>query len=139
MPYPGKVGGGVCQCLQQAWIKLTRRRFGDDVQGGIVLEGPVTNVWWRTGRNLFTPGLELGILAGLTRATLVEAAGELGYAVHEGRYSVDELAAAEEAFTSSSIREVMPAVELDGEPVGDGRPGPAAAELQAALRGAAAA
>ena len=120
-----------------------RRRNADDAVflavGGIVLEGPVTNVWWRTGRNLFTPGLELGILAGLTRATLVEAAGELGYAVHEGRYPVDELAAAEEAFTSSSIREVMPAVELDGEPVGDGRPGPAAAQLQAALRGAAAA
>ena len=47
--------------------------------------------------------------------------------------------AAEEAFTSSSVREVMPAIELDGKPVGDGRPGPAAAELQAALRGAAAA
>jgi 4-amino-4-deoxychorismate lyase len=120
-----------------------RRRNADDAVflavGGIVLEGPVTNVWWRTGRDLFTPGLELGILAGLTRATVVEAAGELGYTVHEGRYPVGELAAAEEAFTSSSIREVMPAIELDGKPVGDGRPGPAAAELQAALRGAAAA
>ena len=104
-----------------------------------MLEGPVTNVWWRTGRDLFTPGLELGILAGLTRATLVEAAGELGYTVHEGRYPVEELAAAEEAFTSSSVREVMPAIELDGRPIGDGRPGPAAAELQAALRRIAAA
>ena len=50
---------------------------------------------------------------------------------------MEALAAAEEAFTSSSIREVMPAVELDGTPLGDGRPGPAAAELQAALRRAA--
>ena len=41
--------------------------------------------------------------------------------MHEGRYPVDELAGAEEAFTSSSIREVMPAIELDGKPVGDGR------------------
>jgi 4-amino-4-deoxychorismate lyase len=120
-----------------------RRREADDAVflavGGIVLEGPVTNVWWRTGRDLYTPELDLGILAGLTRATLVEAARKLGYTVHEGRYPVPELAAAEEAFTSSSIREVMPAIALDGRPIGDGRPGPAAAELQAALREAAAA
>jgi 4-amino-4-deoxychorismate lyase len=119
-----------------------RRRDADDAVflavGGIVLEGPVTNVWWRIGRDLYTPGLELGILAGLTRATLVEAAAGAGYSVHEGAYPVEELAGAEEAFTSSSIREVMPVIELDGKPLGDGRPGPTAAELQAALRRAAA-
>ena len=120
-----------------------RRRDADDAVflavGGIVLEGPVTNVWWRSGRELYTPGLELGILAGLTRATLLEAAAGAGYSVHEGAYPVEELAGAEEAFTSSSIREVMPVIELDEKPLGDGRPGPTAAELQAALRHAAAA
>ena len=50
------------------------------------------------------------------------------------RSPVEDLAGADEAFTSSSVREVMPAVELDGKRVGDGRPGPAAAELQSALR-----
>jgi 4-amino-4-deoxychorismate lyase len=115
-----------------------QRRDADDAvflaNGRIVLEGPVTNVWWRAGRNLFTPGLELGILAGVTRATLLESAAELGYTTHEGAYPVEDLAAAEEAFTSSSIREVMPVIELDGKPLGVGRPGPAAAELQEALR-----
>lgn len=118
-----------------------RRREADDAvflaNGRIVLEGPVTNVWWRTGGDLFTPALELGILAGVTRATLLECAARLGYRTHEGAYPADDLAAAEEAFTSSSIREVMPAVELDGARLGDGRPGPAAAELQSALRHAA--
>jgi 4-amino-4-deoxychorismate lyase len=120
-----------------------RRRDADDAvfvaSGRIVLEGPVTNVWWRTADELFTPALDLGILAGVTRATLLESAAALGYLVREGAYTVDELAGAEEAFTSSSVREVMPAVELDGRPIGDGRPGPAAAALQAALRKAAAA
>jgi 4-amino-4-deoxychorismate lyase len=119
------------------------RRNADDAvflaSGRIVLEGPVTNVWWRTADELFTPALDLGILAGVTRATLLESAAALGYLVREGAYTVDELAGAEEAFTSSSVREVMPAVELDGRPIGDGRPGPAAATLQAALRQAAAA
>jgi 4-amino-4-deoxychorismate lyase len=118
-----------------------RRRGADDAvflaAGRIVLEGPVTNIWWRRGRELFTPTLDLGILAGVTRSTLVEEAGELGYDVREGAYTVEELAAAEEAFTSSSVREVMPAIELDGAPIGAGAPGPAAGELQAALRRAA--
>ena len=46
--------------------------------GDIVLEGPVTNVWWRLGDVLYTPALELGILAGVTRATLVEEAAAAG-------------------------------------------------------------
>ena len=118
-----------------------RRRGADDAvflaAGRIVLEGPVTNIWWRRGRELFTPELDLGILAGVTRSTLLEEAGALGYDVREGAYPVDQLAAAEEAFTSSSVREVMPVIELDGAPIGAGAPGPAAGELQAALRRAA--
>jgi branched-subunit amino acid aminotransferase/4-amino-4-deoxychorismate lyase len=51
-----------------------------------------------------------------------------------GAFAIDALAAADEAFTTSSIREVLPVVELDGRPVGDGRPGALAARLQAALR-----
>ena len=65
---------------------------------------------------------------------LIEVAPDLGYEVAEGRYPLADLAAAEEAFTSSSVREVMPVVELDGEPVGDRRPGEAAQALQRALR-----
>ncbi len=115
-----------------------RDRGADDAvflsHEGIVLEGPVTNVWWRRGETLYTPSLDLGILAGITRQTLLEEAGGLGYEVREGAFGVDELAGSEEAFTSSSVREVMPAVALDGQPIGDSRPGPAAADLQGALR-----
>jgi 4-amino-4-deoxychorismate lyase len=117
------------------------RRGADDAvflaSGDVVLEGPVTNVWWRKDSTLSTPSLELGILAGVTRATLVEAAGELGYEVREGAFPLADMAAADEAFTSSTVREIMPVVELDGALVGDGKPGPAARDLQAALRAAA--
>lgn len=115
-----------------------RRRGADDAvflaRGNVVLEGPVTNVWWRRERVLYTPALELGILAGVTRATLFEEAAGLGYEVREGAFPLSHLAESAEAFTSSSIREVVPAVRLDGRPVGAGEPGPAAGELQAALR-----
>jgi 4-amino-4-deoxychorismate lyase len=115
-----------------------KRRGADDAvflaSGDIVLEGPVTNVWWRLERVLYTPALELGILAGVTRATLIAEAGRLGYEVREGVFPLEHMAAAEEAFTSSSVREVMPAIELDAKPVGDGSPGEAARELQTRLR-----
>ncbi len=101
---------------------------------GTVLEGPTTNVWWRRERTLYTPALDLGILAGVTRATVIELAGETGYRVAEGHFGLAELRDADEAFTSSSVREVMPVTELDGALIARG---PAADELQAALRRAA--
>jgi branched-subunit amino acid aminotransferase/4-amino-4-deoxychorismate lyase len=115
-----------------------RRRGADDAvlvdHDGTVLEGTVTNVWWREGTTLLTPSLELGILAGETRAALVELAPASGYAVETGTFPLDRLRRADEIFTSSSVREVMPVVALDGVPVARG---PAAAALQDALRGAA--
>jgi branched-subunit amino acid aminotransferase/4-amino-4-deoxychorismate lyase len=112
-----------------------KRRGADEavfVDGaGVVLEGTVTNVWWRRERTLFTPSLDLGILAGVTRAALLELAPGLGYVVEEGVFPLVDALAGDEAFTSSSVREVLPVVELDGHPFGRG---PAADELQAALR-----
>jgi 4-amino-4-deoxychorismate lyase len=115
-----------------------RRRGADDAvflaEDEVVLEGPTTNVWWRSREVLRTPSLEVGILAGVTRAALMELALDAGYRLEEGIYRLRDLAAAEEAFTSSSVREVMPVVTLDGQPLGNGKPGPAAAALQRALR-----
>ena len=115
-----------------------KRQGADDAvfvdHEGTVLEGPTTNVWWRRDRTLYTPALDLGILAGVTRATVLELAGDTGYAVAQGEYGLTELLAADEAFTSSSVREVMPVTEVDGVPLDRG---PAADELQAALRSAA--
>ncbi|HET9462285.1 MAG TPA: aminotransferase class IV [Gaiellaceae bacterium] len=116
-----------------------KRRGADEAvfvdADGVVLEGTVTNVWWRSGDVLRTPSLDLGILAGVTRATLIELAPGCGYRVEEGSYPLEDLLQADEAFTSSSVREVMPLVEIDGRPIGRG---PAADELQQALRALAA-
>jgi len=115
-----------------------RRRGADDAvfvtDEGVVLEGPVTNIWWRCGPTLFTPQLELGILAGVTRAVLMREAPRLGYEVREGGFPLADLLSAEESFTSSSVREVLPVVELDGRRLERGR---AADRLQATLRRAA--
>ena len=112
-----------------------KRRGADDAvfvdADGIVLEGPVTNIWWREGDVLVTPSVELGILAGETRAALLALAHDIGWVVHEGAYPLARLAAADEVFTSSSVREVVPVVELDGRLF---ERGPTADRLQGALR-----
>jgi 4-amino-4-deoxychorismate lyase len=112
-----------------------KRRGADDAifldGDGVVLEGTVTNVWWRVGKTLYTPSLELGILAGVTRGAVLELAAARGYEVSEGVFPLSDVLEAEEAFTSSSVRELMPIVDLDGHGLARG---PAADELQEALR-----
>lgn len=94
---------------------------------GIVLEAPTANVWFREGDLLLTPSLDLPILAGVTRAV----ACRLAPRVEEGRYELERLLAADEVFLTSSVREVMPVLCVGEQAF---RPGPAAADLQQALR-----
>ncbi len=127
--------------VNMAAFDEARRRGAEDAvfiaADGSVLEGPVTNVWWRHGEALHTPALDLGILAGVTRAHILQLAREAGYPVIEGWFPLADMASADEAFSSSSVRELMPIVWLDDTPVGDGRPGSAMLALQASLRRAA--
>ncbi|HET8894293.1 MAG TPA: aminotransferase class IV [Gaiellaceae bacterium] len=98
---------------------------------GTVLECPTANVWWRKVDRLYTPSLALPILAGVTRVVVVELWGQ---GVTEGVFPLADLLAADEAFVSASNREIMPVVSVDGQAIGDGKPGRAARALQNALR-----
>ena len=117
------------------------RRGADDAlfvaPEDVVLEAPTSNVFFREDRRLLTPSLELPILAGVTRATVIELAADAGYGVEEGRFPLERLLAAEEVLLTSSIREVMAVVAVDGHTIGHGEPGPAADSFQRALRAAA--
>jgi branched-subunit amino acid aminotransferase/4-amino-4-deoxychorismate lyase len=95
---------------------------------GIVLEAPTANVFWREGDHLVTPTLELPILAGVTRAALLEMTD---YETEEGVFPLSRLLEADEVFLCSSIRELMPVAAVDATTFGLG---PAARELQEALR-----
>ena len=95
---------------------------------GTVLEAPTANVFWREGERLLTPALEQPILAGVTRAVLLELSER---ETVEGVFPLARLLEADEVFISSSIREVMPVASVNGRAFGLG---PAAHELQQALR-----
>ena len=99
-----------------------------------ILEAPTSNVWFREGETLFTPALSLPILAGVTRAAILTLAPAAGYRVEESVFSLDRLLVSDEVFLSSSVREVVAVVSVDGRDVARG---PAAGALQDALRAAA--
>jgi len=95
---------------------------------GTVLEAPTANVFWREGDRLLTPSLRLPILAGVTRALLLELAER---ETEEGAFPLARLLEADEVFLCSSVREVIPVAAVGDRAFGLG---PAAHELQEALR-----
>jgi branched-subunit amino acid aminotransferase/4-amino-4-deoxychorismate lyase len=138
--HPGALAGAKSTSYAEnmAAVDEAVRRGGDDAllvdPGGTVLEAPTANVWFREDDRLLTPSLALPLLAGVTRATLLDLAPGAGYEVEEGTFALERLLRADEVFLTSSVREVMPASSIDGQAI---EPGPAAAALQQALRGAA--
>jgi len=96
---------------------------------GYVVEGATSNVFAVKNGALVTPPESAGILLGITRGFVIEAARDLGLEVTEVPLTPAQLLSADEAFISSSIREVVPVVRVDSEVIGSGRPGPLTLEL----------
>jgi branched-chain amino acid aminotransferase len=101
---------------------------------GRVVEGTTSNVFLVRDGAIVTPPVEAGILPGITRAHLLEIAAELGHAVRFEAITPEDALAASEVFLSSTLREVVPVVTVDGRPVGGGTPGPVTRALHAAFR-----
>jgi branched-chain amino acid aminotransferase len=91
---------------------------------GSVAEGATSNVFAVKAGEILTPALSVGILEGVTRGKVIGLARAAGLACREVEFlAPDELRAADEIFLTSAARGVLPATEIDGQPVGAGRPG----------------
>ena len=92
-------------------------------EGGMVNETASANLWIvdAAGR-LRTRDLSNKILAGITRAAVSEQAGQVK--IVEGAFSVDEMLGAQEVFTTSATALVCPVIEINGQTIGSGQPGP---------------
>lgn len=100
---------------------------------GHVTEASTSNLFaLRRGRWL-TPPLSAGILAGITRAQVVEFLRARGEPVDEVDLTVADLQSAEELFLTSTLRDVAPVTHLDGRALHGGLPGGKTAELSAAF------
>ena len=98
---------------------------------GRILEGASSNLFIVKGGTVRTPEPQPGILVGITRATVLRAAAAEGIEVEEAEVRPEDLFSADEAFITSSIREVMPVVNADGHKIGAGTPGPVTRRLHA--------
>lgn len=101
---------------------------------GQILEGASSNIFIVKDGKARTPEPQPGMLVGITRATVLEAASSEGIRVEQGEIRPDDLFAADEAFITSSIREVMPVVSAEGRQIGAGVPGPVTRRLGQAYR-----
>ena len=101
---------------------------------GLLAEASMSNIFLVTDGILRTPGQETGILPGITRETILELASELGIDTLEHDIRLDELFHAQEAFVTNSLIEVMPLTEVDGKPIGSGRPGSLTRKLMVAYK-----
>lgn len=101
---------------------------------GTWAEATTSNLFVVRGGVLITPGAAEHILPGITRALVLAAARADGLEVAERPVDDALLGSAEEAFLTSSIKEVLPVVLLDGQPVGDGAPGPVTARVRGLFR-----
>ena len=125
------------QCLDPKIKSLSRQHFnlavlqgkaaGMDVAlildlDGHLTEGPGFNVFVVRRGELFSP--PEGILMGITRQTVFELAAEHGIPAREAQLTAYDLYAADEVFATSTAGGIMPLVEVDGRPIGDGKPGP---------------
>jgi D-alanine transaminase len=101
---------------------------------GTVKEGAATNAWIVTFEGkLVTRPAEHGILRGITRTTLFDLAAQMGLAIEERGFTVDEAKKAREAFITAATTVVMPVVAIDGVPVANGHPGSIALSLRKAF------
>jgi D-alanine transaminase len=99
------------------------------VRDGLVPEGASSNVFVVTAGEIRTPPNGPSLLPGVTRDVVLELAGSLGLATREVPVTATELMNAEEVWITSSVREMVAVVRVDGHPIGSGRPGPVYARL----------
>jgi branched-chain amino acid aminotransferase len=119
--------------------KIEARQFGalEAImlnEQGYVAECTADNVFMVHKGTILSPAASSGALAGITRGTIFDIAGELGLPIRESQLTRYDLWCADECFLTGSGAEVIPVVKLDGRVIGTGKPGPVTRDVLAAFR-----
>lgn len=122
------------QLLYPSMGKMMAKKAGCDdawmIEDGHVTEGTSNNAYIVKGNKIITRQLSNDILHGITRAAVLRFAREAQMEVEERPFTIDEAKAADEGFVTSASAFVMPVVEIDGQALGTGAPGPVAKRLR---------
>ena len=137
LPSWAKAGGNY---LSSQLIAAEARRGGFDEGialgcNGLLSEGAGENLFLVKKGKLLTPPSSAGILAGITRDSVLALAGDLGLGVEERDLPREALYSADEVFMTGTAAEITPVRSVDRRNVGDGTPGPITRALQQAFFG----
>ncbi|PRR94704.1 4-amino-4-deoxychorismate lyase [Bacillus atrophaeus] len=78
-----------------------------------VAEGIISNIFWSKGKCIYTPSLDTGILDGVTRRFVIEKMEKLGAEVKTGRFRLESLLTADEAWMTNSVLEIVPFSKIE--------------------------
>ena len=128
-------GAKTTQLLYAVLMKQEAIDAGADdawlVEGGVITEATSSNAHIIDARGvLISHPVTHGVLPGVTRICTLEIAREIGLEVEERPFTPEELFAAREAFISGAGTLLLPVVEVDGRPIGNGGPGTITSELR---------
>ena len=93
------------------------------IRDGQVTEGSVTSLFTIYGDTLVTPPKSHLLLPGVTRDLVLELAAQAGIRIEQRTIPTAELCNADEVWITGSTKEVLAVVDIDGKPIGNGRPG----------------
>jgi len=121
--------------LAASMAKMIAKRAGADdawmVEQGFVTEGSSSNAFIVTDAgSIITRQLGQEILHGVTRRAVLKLAADAKLTIEERPFTIAEAHAAQEAFITSASAFVLPVCSIDGNPVGDGKPGPISTRLR---------
>ncbi len=123
--------------LANVMMKMAAQAAGVDdailIRNGMVAEGTASNVMIVENHALVTPPLDHCLLGGITRQIMLQVAQAIGLEVKEEPISLLRLHQADEIWLTSSTKAALPVVEIDGQPVGKGAPGPIWKQMKAAF------
>lgn len=115
------------QLLYPSMGKMLAKKNGADdawmIEDGFITEGTSNNAYIVKNNTIITRNLSNDILHGITRAAVLRLAKSSQITVEERPFTLEEALDADEAFITSASTFVMPVVEIDGQAVGDGKPG----------------
>ena len=115
-----------------AKIEATHAGAGEGLmlnEQGLVTECTGDNIFLVTKGQITTPPISSGALAGVTREVAIQIAKEFGINVTEPQMTRYDIYTADECFLTGTAAEIIPAVELDKRPIGNGKPGPVTRRL----------
>jgi len=101
---------------------------------GYLTEGSTSNFFIVSRGQLYTPGVDQGILMGITRRFVIDLARQADIPVKETRLLPSDLYKADECFLTNTSMEIMPITKAEGFTIGDGKPGPVTRLLREAYQ-----